>query len=197
MSKTAVKPISRKSDLVTQEFEKEILIYDLLIDKAFILNETSSLIWNLCNGKNSVAEIAADLSKRLHSPVNEDFVRFAVEQFKKDNLLANGEEVSFDFGDLSRREVIRQVGLATLAALPLISVVSAPLSVRAASTTCSTAAPGGVQCRCACNIAQGGTCGNGLVVDPCNAGCTCTRTAASCYGGADPNLVNTALGACS
>lgn len=196
MSKTAVKPINRKSDLVTQELEKEILIYDLLTDKAFSLNETSSLIWSLCNGKNSVSEITAELSKKLNSSVGEDFVWFALEQLKKDNLLENGGEILIDFGDLSRREVIRKVGFATLAALPVIAAVSAPSAVRAAST-CSTAAPGGVQCRCNCNVAQGGTCSSGLVVDPCNAGCTCTRTAASCYGGADPNLINTALGACS
>jgi Coenzyme PQQ synthesis protein D (PqqD) len=197
MSKTAVKPISRKSDLVTQEHEKEILIYDLLTDKAFSLNESSSLIWSLCNGKNSVSEITAELSRKLNSSVGEDFVWLALEQLKKDDLLANGEEISIDFGNLSRRDVIRKVGFATLAALPVITAVSAPSAVRAASTTCSTAAPGGSQCRCACNVAQGSTCGSGLVADPCNAGCTCTRTAASCYGGADPNLINTALGACS
>ena len=67
MSKTALKPVSRKSDLVTQELEKEILVYDLIVDKAYSLNETSSLIWNLCNGQNSVSEITAVLSKRLNS----------------------------------------------------------------------------------------------------------------------------------
>lgn len=196
MSKTAVKPISRKSNLVTQEHEKEILIYDLLIDKAFSLNETSSLIWNLCNGTNSVAEITDNLSKKFNHSINEDFVWLALERFKNDNLLANGEEILIDFGGLSRRDVIRKIGFASLITLPMISALIAPTAVQA-SSTCSTAAPGGSQCRCDCSTVQNSTCGTGLSVDSCNAGCTCTRTAASCYGGADPNLMGTALGSCA
>lgn len=34
-------PISRKANIVLQEFENEILIYDLSINKAFCLNRTS------------------------------------------------------------------------------------------------------------------------------------------------------------
>jgi Coenzyme PQQ synthesis protein D (PqqD) len=138
MSKTAIKPVSRKSDLVTQEFEKEILIYDTIIDKAFSLNETSALIWNLCNGSNSVSEIAAGLSKKLNSPVNEDFVWLALEQLKKDNLLKNGEEISINFGGLTRRDVIRKIGFASLIVLPMVSSLIAPPAVNASSSgTCS------------------------------------------------------------
>lgn len=197
MSKIEVKPISRKSDLVVQEHIEEVLIYDLLIDKAFSLNATSSLIWNLCDGSRTIIEITNQLSEKSNSTIDEDFVWFALEELKSNNLLKNSEEISIDFSGLSRREVIRKVGLATLIALPTVTAVFAPSSIQAASATCSTAAPGGVQCRCGCNVAQGATCSSGLAVDPCNPGCTCTRTAASCYGGADPNLVNTALGSCS
>lgn len=185
MSKTAVKPISRKSNLVTQEHEKEILIYDLLIDKAFSLNETSSLIWNLCNGTNSVAEITTKLSKKFNHSINEDFVWLALERFKNDNLLANGEEISIDFGGLSRRDVIRRIGFASLVTLPVISALIAPTAIHA-SSTCSTAAPGGVQCRCiATDVPSvGDNCGTNYASgDGCNAGCTCQRTAASCPAG--------------
>ena len=140
MSKIEVKPISRKSDLVTQEHEKEILIYDLIIDKAFSLNETSSLIWNLCDGKNSVSDISASLSKKLKSSIDEDFVWLALEQFKKDNLLANVEEISINFGGLSRRDVIRKIGFASLIALPMVSSLLAPTAVNAASGSCTTGA---------------------------------------------------------
>lgn len=133
MSRTEIKPVSRKSDLVTQEHEKEILIYDLLIDKAYSLNETSSLIWNLCNGENSVAEITSSLSKKLNSSVNEDFVWLALEQLKKDNLLANGEEISIEFGTLSRRDLVRKIGLASLVTLPVVSSLIAPSAINAAS----------------------------------------------------------------
>lgn len=133
MSKTEIKPVSRKSDLVTQELEREILIYDLLIDKAFSLNETSSLIWNLCDGDNTVSDISSNLSKKLSAPVSEDFVRLALEQLKKDNLLKNGEEISIDFNGLSRRDVIRKIGFASLLVLPMISALAVPMSINATS----------------------------------------------------------------
>lgn len=64
-------PKSRECEIVVQGFEKELLIYDLSINKAFCLNETSTLVYQLCNGKNTVAEISNLISKKLNQPVNE------------------------------------------------------------------------------------------------------------------------------
>lgn len=142
MVKKEIKPVSRKSDIVTQELEKTILIYDLITNRAFELNETSSLIWLACDGDKTVAEIACQTSKKLNSPVNEDFVWFALEQFKKENLIDNKAEISPPFENLSRREIIRRVGFASVVALPVITSLVAPTAARAQSGTCSG------NCRC-------------------------------------------------
>lgn len=180
-----IKPLARNTDIVLQEFGNEILIYDLRTNKAFSLNETSAMIWQACNGNESVSEIAENLAKKFKSPISEDFVWLALEQLKKDNLLENFAEVSTDFGGLSRREVIRKVGLSTLVALPLISSLVAPMAIHAQSgTACSQAfAPpslpsaynpqksatcsGGVGCACSPGTALGNpsppsNCGTGL-----------------------------------
>lgn len=141
MLKTTIKPVSRTSDIVVQNFDNEVLIYDLTENKAFSLNETSALVWQLCDGHKTVSEIAKSLSEKLKSPISEDFVMLALEQLKRDNLLENASEVSTDFGGLSRREVIRKVGFASLVALPVISSLVAPLAVQAASAC-------GGNCRC-------------------------------------------------
>lgn len=193
-----IKPLARRTDIVVQEFGNETLIYDLIANKAFNLNETSTLIWQSSTGKKNITEIADDVSKKFKSSINEEFVWLALEQLRKENLIENEAEIPSLYQGVSRREIIKRVGLASLVALPLVSSLAAPNSLQAASTTCSTTAPGGIQCRCNCaSVVQGGTCGGGLTVDPCNPGCVCTRTAASCYGGADPSLIGTALGACS
>ena len=57
------KPTARKINIVIQQFENVKLIYDLKIDKAFCLNQTSSLVWNECDGTQSVAGISQKLSK--------------------------------------------------------------------------------------------------------------------------------------
>jgi hypothetical protein len=45
-------PISRQNNIVTQEVESELLIYDLVENKAFCLNETSAFVWQNCDGNS-------------------------------------------------------------------------------------------------------------------------------------------------
>ena len=63
------RPLARKIELVEQQLNGELLIYDLRINKAYCLNETSTLVYQHCNGKNTVAEISNLISKKLNQPV--------------------------------------------------------------------------------------------------------------------------------
>lgn len=135
-------PVSRKDDIVIQELKGEVLIYDLKINKAFCLNETSAIVWQLCDGNNSVSDITKKFSKELNSPVTEDFVWLAIDQLKQENLLSNSEEIVPEFNGMSRREVIRKVGLGTMVAIPIVSGLIAPTAVQAQSGACTTPANG-------------------------------------------------------
>ena len=126
-------PKGRENELVVQELKGEVLLYDLTNHKAYCLNPTSAAIWNLCDGNNSVADITKQLSKKLKQPVTDDLVYLALDQFKTDNLLADNEKVEIKFDGLSRREVIRKVGFATMVALPVIIGLTAPTAIQAAS----------------------------------------------------------------
>lgn len=127
------KPKTRNESIVIQEMEKEILIYDLKVNKACCLNETSAIIYQLCNGKRNVSEIAQKLSEQSQQPVTEDLVWLALDSFKKDNLLEKSEQFEINFNGLSRRQVIKKVGLASLVMLPVISSVVAPVSAATGS----------------------------------------------------------------
>ncbi len=127
------KPKSRTENIVVQEMNKEILIYDLKTNQAFCLNETSATIYQLCDGKNSVTEISQTLNKLLKQPITEDVVWLALNDFKKDNLLEQSEQFEINFNGLSRRQIIKKVGLASMVALPLLSAVIAPQAAQAAS----------------------------------------------------------------
>lgn len=126
-------PKTRDLNIVVQELEKEILIYDLRINKACCLNETSALIWKSCDGRKSVSEISRLISEKIKLTVPEDLVWLAIDNFKKENLLENGWELETGFSSLSRREVIRKIGFATMIALPFVSSVIAPTGAAAAS----------------------------------------------------------------
>lgn len=129
-------PAARTENIVVQNLAKETLIYDLDTHRAVCLNETAALVYQLCDGGNSISAIGDKLSKRFGSDVSEDWARLAVEELKNYNLLANGAEIEDGFAGLSRREAIRRVGLTSLIALPVISSLVAPTASMAASVMC-------------------------------------------------------------
>ncbi len=160
--KNHIVPKARKENLVVQELDGEVLIYDLNTNKAFCLNEASALVWQACDGNKDVSEIRKSLGKQLNSTVNDDFVWLALDQLKKENLIENKDEIVADFNGMSRREVIRKVGFASVVALPLISSMIAPTAISAQSVRPSpgTCEPGGSGTTN--KTANGGSCqGNG------------------------------------
>lgn len=128
------RPIGRKDEIVVQNLDGEVLIYDLKINKAYCLNETSALVWQMCDGNNSVSDISQELGKKLNASATEDLVWFAIDQLKKEKLIANSEELANNFEGLNRRQVIKKVGLASMIALPIVAGMVAPKAIHAAST---------------------------------------------------------------
>lgn len=127
------KPLGRKENIVVQELDGEVLIYNLNDNKAFCLNETSALVWQMCDGNKSVSEISQAVGSKLNAPVSEDLVWLAIDQLKNEKLLANNEEIVPDFNGVSRREVIKKIGLTSMVALPFVSSLVAPKAAQAQS----------------------------------------------------------------
>lgn len=160
------KPISRKENIVVQEVDGEVLIYDLKENRAFCLNETSALVWQACDGKRTVAEINSWLGQQLNSQTDEDIVWLALDQLSKENLIE--EEVKLEsFTGLPRRDAIKKIGAASLIALPVIASLAAPTAAQ--TTTCVL----GGACTCSenSNGRQGEICT--ATSSTCNAGCVC------------------------
>lgn len=137
-------PESRKQGIIVQELEGEVLIYDLKVNKAHCLNKTSAIVWHLCDGNNSVSDIGKQLSKKLESDVGDDFVFFALDQLNRKNLLlipSKSSQLENKFEGLSRREIIRKIGIGSFVALPVIASLVAPTSA-AAQSICGCINPG-------------------------------------------------------
>ena len=189
MSKKEIKPVGRKADIVIQEFDNEILIYDLTIHKAFSLNETSAIVWQACDGNKTVSEISRQISSRLNSPVTEDFVWLALDGLKKENLIENSREVPTPFEGLSRRAVIRKVGFASMIALPVISSLIAPTAAHAQSGLGAIGAACTLDANCVSDCCAGGTCSAAGAIprgSACTATCQCTQFVGNpsiCFGG--------------
>lgn len=117
-------PKARTADILEQEAGSELLIYDLRTDKMFQLNETSKIVYKAC-GKLSFDEL------KHHHKFSDDLICFALDELKANNLIEDYK--NNHFVDLSRRDVIRKVGLASMVALPIVSGLVAPSAAQAAS----------------------------------------------------------------
>lgn len=142
----AKKPRARMDDVVLQEIDGEVLIYDLKVDKAYCLNRTSALVWQACDGNRTIAEIGDVVGKQLNANVDNDIVWLALDQLSKEELVEELETA--EFAGLSRREVLRRVGIASMVALPVIASLVAPTAVHANSLcvlggTCTCTGPNG------------------------------------------------------
>src|SRR3954463_4444833 len=148
------KPVSRKDEIVVQEIDGEVLIYDLKDNRALCLNETSAMVWRACDGTKSVDDIGKIVG-------DEDVVWLALEQLKSEQLIDSTPTVSSKFDGLGRREVIKKIGLGAMVALPVVASLVAPTALHAASAcvtvtggcTCSsptnTPTPAGSPCTAA------------------------------------------------
>lgn len=134
-------PQSRKADIVILELDGEVLIYDEKIDKAFNLNKTSALVWELCDGKHSLSDISRLLGEKLNADVDDGLVWLALEQLRQENLIENEVALPDSLVGLSRRQAIRKVGLAAAITLPFISSLVAPTPLHAQSVNPNVPTP--------------------------------------------------------
>lgn len=133
-------PQARNSNLVVQETNDGILVYDLGANKAHHLNLISRKIWQNCDGETTCGELAKKLEKEFKTKIEPDLIFYALGEFRKSNLLEN------DFGNsnlksVSRRDVLVKYALPA-AVLPLVlSVSSVPTSAQAGGSCFANETP--------------------------------------------------------
>ena len=150
------KPKARAAGLVVRELAEEVLVYDLDTHKAVCLNSTAAQVWRLCDGRRTAADIRRALEKSASGPVPEEFIWLALEQLGKDKLLDARVPRPDALACISRREMIRRVGLTAAIALPAIASIVAPTPADAASCL-----PQGAACQDSAQCCQGSVCSNG------------------------------------
>jgi hypothetical protein len=127
----------KRKNVIVRQLSDELLLYDKATNKAHCLNQSAADIWQLCDGKRTVADIARVLEKELKSPVAEQTLWVTLIKFGNAGLLRNDVPRLHTGRRLSRRDALRKVG-ATVAALavPVIASVLVPKAEGAVS--CST-----------------------------------------------------------
>ncbi|HRH45610.1 MAG TPA: PqqD family protein [Pyrinomonadaceae bacterium] len=177
-------PLARVHEIVIQELSDETLIYDLRTNRALALNKLPSEVWKLCDGKHSTAEISGTLTGLFHQPVSEELILFTLELLQKENLITPGSLKTHYLSGLTRRQAVRKMGFGFLTLLPVISSLTAPLAINAASGCPVSNKPTGCVCT-ANNECQTNCCGTSSApftcvttqsvfpCQPCRSNCEC------------------------
>ncbi len=117
-------PTARHRGLVIQKVADEVLVYDMDSNRAHCLNRSAALVWESCDGSTSIAEIAQKFDSGGLGKVSEDLIWLAIDQLNENGLLETN--IRSGFVKRSRREVLEKIGLASVAALPIIASLVAP-----------------------------------------------------------------------
>ncbi len=147
--------------MLIRDLGDEVVVYELESHRGHCLNRTAALVWRACDGRRSMAGIAAQLGRALGLPPDEDLVRYTIRRLRGARLLDAGSQMT---PTLTRRELARRIGQA--AVLPVVVSLLAPRPAEAA-----------------------GTCRDGIDCVPPGAVCNCDSGGAdhgkSCWNGSD------------
>jgi hypothetical protein len=112
-------PRARREGLIIEELPGEVLIYDSERDRAHCLNQTAAFVWKYCDGKTTVSSMAQHLERDLNATnVDERVVAYALEQLSKDHLLEESFVPAAMLSGLTRRQMVRTLGIAAVIAVP-------------------------------------------------------------------------------
>jgi hypothetical protein len=138
-----MKPVARRRGLVVRDLPGEVLVYDTDTHRAHCLNRTAGTIFRHADGTRTVGDLVALVGG---DGADEGVVRGAIADLAEAGLLE--EEAASSASVLSRREVVRRVGIGAAVLLPAVVSVLAPTPAGAAATCvqCCIGQPNGTMC---------------------------------------------------
>src|SRR5688500_1720257 len=146
-SRKSITPQARNTGVVVEHLADEVLVYDLSRDRAHCLNLAAARVWEKCDGKHTVSEIAREVG-------DEEVVWKAVEQLSRAGLLEEKIKRRADgMGRrevINRREVIKKIAVAAAIGVPVVTSIIAPKASHAANCR-----PAGQPCTSAVQCCSG------------------------------------------
>lgn len=171
-------PLARTDELIVEELDDEVLVYDQRTDRAHCLSGPVAKVWRACNGTTGRHELEAMLE------LDPETVARAIDELESCDLLDPGPAVG-----VTRRQAtakFAKVGAAAASA-PLIYSIMAPtpalaasqafcLSIGCVNSTNGTSQGGCGACHnCGCACCGPGNSTSGGVSKLCTADCTSTN----------------------
>jgi hypothetical protein len=144
--------------LLTHHLDGQVVAYDAAQDKVHLLDATTGCILNLLSEKTwTEQELLAELNSRIGVVGSSDLLALSIEELAKAELIESSP-AGTRMTDVSRREAVRRLAAAGIAAAVIPSVLSlTPSTAHAQASSCSGSSnlPAGCSCSGNGNCASG------------------------------------------
>jgi len=130
-----IRPLARTDDLLTEEVDGELIVFDTQTNVACRLNRSAALVWQSSDGDRTLADLVEVLAEEFGEVADEDLVLMALDDLVEHGLLLSGyEQRDGSASRLSRRRFFRKAGIAGTAvmAAPVVYTMVAPSAAAAA-----------------------------------------------------------------
>ena len=127
-------PAARADGLIVTRSHDEVLVYDTGAHHLHHLNHLSAVVWRLCDGQRTVADLARLAQIEVDGVVTVESVRLALTKLGAANLLDGELGAGLRGTGQSRRAFLRRSAIAGAAAIPVVVSISAPQAAAATST---------------------------------------------------------------
>jgi hypothetical protein len=132
-----MRPRAQRSGFLVKPVGDQLVVFDQSRQQLHVLSRTTALVWQHCDGRNTVAELVGLVGGELGTPVDESLITLALEQLDEARLLENRLAPAAPDVRVSRRDMLHMAGaLAAGIILPTITscgVPTGPASVVKAS----------------------------------------------------------------
>jgi hypothetical protein len=121
-----MKPLARTEGLVIRESADGLRIQDTLENQEYKLHRITAAVWRNANGLRAIADLAELVSRQLGLTADEERIWAALDRLADAKLLVARLAPPAGGQHLSRRTLLRRLGLAAAVALPAVLLGSAP-----------------------------------------------------------------------
>ena len=106
--------------------------------EAHALNQSAAAVFDLCDGKASTADMAAEIQRRTGLPADEEIVELALAELADAGLIVRDAPESAS--GISRRSLVRRLSLSAAAVmmLPVVETILVPPAAAQVSPTTTT-----------------------------------------------------------
>ena len=125
-----------RAGLLRHELDGQVLIYDARDDRVHLLDTTTGHVFELLEqGEKSREGIVSALATRMNTLESESLLQLSIEELRKANLLETGPALPA-LSDISRRDLLRKVGLVGAAALAIPAIATLTATSAYAQASC-------------------------------------------------------------